>query len=161
MVICKRCKRERKHQAKGLCASCYARLKQIGQGEDWLRRHAKSERKRRKRLGPEYRRREQERNERRKEQRAQYHREYQKNNREHIKQYAKDYRKREPQKSRARDAVHDEIKRGGMPSPLTLKCSKCNEPATDYHHHRGYEEEFKLDVIPLCKRCHGKTNRID
>lgn len=160
IIICQRCGRERKHEAKGLCASCYVRVKQIAQGDEWLKKHAQSEKERRKKLGAEYRRRERERNKRRKEQRQKNMRDWQNNNREHIRQYFKDYRKREPQKNRAREAIHHEVRMGRMPSPLTLQCLWCDKPATGYHHHRGYSEEFKFDVIPICPRCHGKTRRV-
>ena len=158
IVICVRCGRERVHYAKEKCHPCYAMG--FRQTPEAKARHAASERVRRKRLGPEYRRQERERNKRRKKQRAKNMRDWQHNNREHISQYFKDYRKREPQKERAREAVHYQVKNGRMPSPLTLKCDECGQPAKDYHHHKGYSEKYKLDVIPLCKYCHGKTKRI-
>jgi hypothetical protein len=40
-------------------------------------------------------------------------------------------------------------------------CSRCNAPAKyiEAHHWLGYEEPHWLDVIWLCKRCHGLEHR--
>ena len=63
-------------------------------------------------------------------------------------------RYRDKQKIRARDAVSNAIKRGELPKVQTCQCVKCGEPATAYHHHKGYKKEHFLEVVPVCHECH-------
>lgn len=65
------------------------------------------------------------------------------------------YRARNWQKNRARGAVNDAIRRGDLPKASSAAC-ECNAQAACYHHHKGYEPEHWLDVIPLCQECHLK-----
>lgn len=67
-------------------------------------------------------------------------------------------RRRNPNKWRARYAVNDSIRRGDIPSALTLKCAHCGKPAHGYHHYMGYAREHWLTVIPLCFDCHLKAD---
>jgi hypothetical protein len=55
-------------------------------------------------------------------------------------------------------AVAKEVTAGRMPPVHTLKCSNCGVKALVYHHHKGYEKEFWLDVIPLCGTCHKESH---
>jgi excisionase family DNA binding protein len=49
---------------------------------------------------------------------------------------------------------------GGLLEPVeTLRCADCAEAAQAYHHHRGYAPQHRLDVIPLCDRCHARRHR--
>lgn len=64
----------------------------------------------------------------------------------------RDYRKKNPEKYRARQVIHNAVQRGKMPRVSTLFCKECGKKAESYHHYKGYE--FKYDVIPLCKKCH-------
>ena len=64
-----------------------------------------------------------------------------------------EYRVRCHQKRRARGAVSGSVHGGRLPRVQTLSCIHCGEPANFYHHHNGYDEEHKLDVIPLCAKC--------
>ena len=68
---------------------------------------------------------------------------------------AKTQRDRHPEKYRARNAVYQAIKRGKIPHPSTLKCINCNKNAKQYHHHNGYGKKERLDVIPVCIKCHS------
>lgn len=160
IIICKRCKRERKHCAKGLCASCYTRVKQLSQGDDWLKHHAEAERKRRERLGDEYRKRERERNKspKRMAWKKQYYES--KNGKQANRKGSKRDRRIHPQRNRARQAIRAKWRFGKIPHARELKCDHCNKQAQEYHHHKGHEEEFKLDVIPLCKPCHVKADHL-
>lgn len=65
------------------------------------------------------------------------------------------YKQRHPDHVKARDVIHKLVVAGKLPGAKTLKCSRCSAQATDYHHHLGYSQEHWLDVIALCRRCHG------
>jgi len=60
-----------------------------------------------------------------------------------------------PEQIKARNAVNHAIAAGKLPHPDTLQCS-CGEQAKHYHHHKGYEPEHWLDVVPACLECHTK-----
>ena len=62
------------------------------------------------------------------------------------------------QRIKARSAVNNAIKDGKLPRPDTLQCS-CSEPAKHYHHHKGYEPEHWIDVIPICVKCHRMVEK--
>jgi len=42
------------------------------------------------------------------------------------------------------------------------ECVHCgnDKRRLEAHHHKGYEQQFWLDVIWLCPPCHGKAHRI-
>lgn len=157
IIICVRCKRERKHYARGLCASCYTL--QYRQTLEAKARHAATEKRRRERLGDEYRRRERERNKtpRRIAWKEKYTQSQQ--GKEANRRGSRNNRRQYPQRNRARQAVRHEVKMGRMPKAIELPCNHCEDQATQYHHHKGYAEEFKLDVIPLCRDCHLIVSR--
>jgi len=73
-----------------------------------------------------------------------------------VKRNAKNkrYRDRYPVRTAARNAMRVALARGKMASARTKKCLHCDQMAESYHHHKGYELEFQLDVIPLCWPCH-------
>lgn len=54
----------------------------------------------------------------------------------------------------ARKFLSSTIGKGILPRAKTLMCADCGNPADEYHHHAGYEEEHWLDVVPLCRECH-------
>lgn len=67
-----------------------------------------------------------------------------------------------PERHSARKAVNYAIQVGKLPPASTLVCAGCQEAqAAHYHHHSGYSEEHKLDVIALCTQCHGKAHWLD
>jgi hypothetical protein len=51
------------------------------------------------------------------------------------------------------------IHRGELPPANTLTCQERGNQARDYHHHKGYQPEFWLDVIPLCAKCHRRVEQ--
>lgn len=59
-----------------------------------------------------------------------------------------------PMKKKARMVVNNAVRDGKIPKASVLQCAECGESAKQYHHHRGYEEENWLNVIPLCRECH-------
>lgn len=60
-------------------------------------------------------------------------------------------------RDQARAAIKQAVTQDQIPGIQTLKCQGCGGQAREYHHHQGYEQEFWLDVIPLCIPCHRKT----
>lgn len=64
-------------------------------------------------------------------------------------------RKKYPEKIKAREAIHNEIHvYGRWPRAKNCPCTNCGNQASQYHHWRGYEKRFWLDVIPVCHPCH-------
>ena len=60
------------------------------------------------------------------------------------------------QRVRARAAVTMAVFKGKLVKPSN--CEACSKTARLHgHHHFGYEEENKLNVMWLCPECHGKT----
>lgn len=54
-------------------------------------------------------------------------------------------------------AILRAVKQGMKPATAFI-CADCGkEQAEEYHHHKGYDKEHWLDVIPLCLPCHVKT----
>lgn len=70
----------------------------------------------------------------------------------------KRYRDKGGPKVDARDAVRRAKRRGELARPSTIACLHCGAQARDYHHHKGYDPEHHLDVIPLCRPCHLKAD---
>lgn len=70
------------------------------------------------------------------------------------------FMKKNPQKRRAWGAVWTEISAGRMLPAKKRKCHACGANASHYHHHKGYDEIHKLDVIPLCSWCHA-TDHVE
>ena len=68
--------------------------------------------------------------------------------------YEKKYRKNNPLKVKARSKIRTEVKSGRIPHPYDCICAVCKNLAKEYHHHKGYEEPYWLDVIPVCLKCH-------
>lgn len=61
---------------------------------------------------------------------------------------------RHPERRRAGSAVHYAVRSGKLPRATTLRCVYCGDPAQQYHHHLGYALEHRLDVVPVCAKCH-------
>jgi hypothetical protein len=72
--------------------------------------------------------------------------------------YDKLSKKRHPLKTKARNAVNNAIKAGELPSAKTFTCKNCDNPAEEYHHSKGYNPKFWLDVEPMCIQCHRDTD---
>lgn len=64
------------------------------------------------------------------------------------------YARNNPNKRKAKDAIHTQTRNGNMPLVTECQCTQCGKNAKQYHHYLGYEPEHWLDVIPLCRICH-------
>ena len=65
---------------------------------------------------------------------------------------------RHPEHIKARAATTRAVISGKLPRPDTLQCS-CSKQAEQYHHYLGYKPKHRLDVIPVCKKCHTIIER--
>jgi len=94
------------------------------------------------------------------EQIAKWRQDYYAEKGEKVRQYTRDIRLNQPDKYKARYLVASAVMCGRFPPAWTMVCEACQEAqAAEWHHHNGYSEEFAMDVIALCKKCHGKTHR--
>jgi hypothetical protein len=64
-------------------------------------------------------------------------------------------------RGRAVGAVHRAVERGDLIPVRTRQCVKCDKPAEQYHHHKGYAPEHQLDIIPVCVLCHKFLRLFD
>ena len=62
--------------------------------------------------------------------------------------------KSETPEFQARLSVKKEIRSGRLLKASELRCVECGKQATHYHHHNGYDQEYRCDVIPVCGKCH-------
>ncbi len=69
----------------------------------------------------------------------------------------KRYRQNNPGKIKARNAIRRAIAINKIYSPNTLKCINCPDKAEEYHH-PSYAPKHRLDVIPVCIKCHRKIH---
>lgn len=76
------------------------------------------------------------------------------NNLESLYKSYEKYRTNNLDKRKAHSAVQRAVKLGKMKSVKESTCIRCGNQAFEYHHWNGYSEESKLDVIPLCRKCH-------
>lgn len=82
-------------------------------------------------------------------------------NRDKIREQDKLWSAKHPEQKKARNAVRAAVQNGSLPPASSMVCEECKEAlAADYHHHKGYAEEFWLDVVAVCKECHGRTRWI-
>lgn len=58
------------------------------------------------------------------------------------------------EKRNAKRAVAHAVKTGRLPPALSLKCNRCDSIAGHYHHN-SYARDKRLDVEPLCTKCHA------
>jgi hypothetical protein len=65
---------------------------------------------------------------------------------------------RDLEKNRARRAVEYRVAQGHLVKPD--RCSKCGRSTKwlDAHHHNGYSEAHKLDIVWLCRWCHAAAH---
>lgn len=93
-----------------------------------------------------------------KECRNEYSREYHANyvQTDRYRKSRKKYKRRHPNRIKARNAVtHAVHHTEELPPASSEDCTRCGGDAVEYHHHNGYSEEHWLDVVPVCKKCHG------
>jgi hypothetical protein len=57
-------------------------------------------------------------------------------------------------------AVQYAVRTGKLTRVTERRCLDCGVRAQQYHHHRGYQKEHLLNVVPLCTRCHGKRHAL-
>jgi hypothetical protein len=77
-----------------------------------------------------------------------------------ARQYSREIKRKEPEKYKARYLVASAVQCGRIPPAWAMVCDGCKEAqAAEWHHHKGYSEEFALDVIALCLECHGMEHR--
>ena len=79
-------------------------------------------------------------------------------NRKAFNGYMADYRERRPELQAAHNAVNNAVRAGRFPPISSRVCASCGAQAEHYHHHNGYDEEHRLDVIPLCVSCHEEAH---
>jgi hypothetical protein len=72
---------------------------------------------------------------------------------------AKKYRQKYGHKVKAMQYVNNRIIAGELQKAKTLPCSYCPRMANHWHHHKGYDRENWMNVIPLCAFCHRRTHR--
>ena len=95
-----------------------------------------------------------------------YRSKWEKDNPEKIKayqaKYNKKYLKDNPEKQKAHNAVRWAIEIGKIIKPN--KCTVCkkeyNSKYIHGHHHKGYDEINKLNIIWLCGSCHRKEHYV-
>ena len=68
------------------------------------------------------------------------------------------YRKKHPNAIKAHHAIGHAIETGHLPKATSLYCHNCGKDAEQYHHHKGYTQEYRLDVVPVCLKCHVKIH---
>ena len=68
------------------------------------------------------------------------------------------YAANHPERCKARTAVFNATKAGKLPEVDTCACVDCGDPAVNYHH-ESYAPDRRLDVEPLCRRCHIARHR--
>jgi hypothetical protein len=73
---------------------------------------------------------------------------------EKFKQWRLEYKRNHREKINAQIVVSVAVRNGKLPKISTMKCSNCQNQAKHYHHHKGYNKEHQLDVIPVCYKCH-------
>ncbi len=79
---------------------------------------------------------------------------------EKYKATSKRYRTQHPDQNNARMTIGLAVRSGTLPRASTLFCHNCGEPAQQWHHHKGYAPEHRLDVIPVCKKCHSHLHSV-
>ena len=60
-----------------------------------------------------------------------------------------------PWLSRARWTVQNAIRDGLLAPASACECADCGHVPAQVLHHHSYEEDNLLNVIPLCRPCHG------
>jgi hypothetical protein len=71
----------------------------------------------------------------------------------------KRYCLRHPDRRIAKDAVSIAVASGRLIHPKNLSCYYCGQRAEHYHHHKGYESNYQLTVVPACRKCHVNVHR--
>jgi hypothetical protein len=109
-----------------------------------------------------------------KRERGEYYRQYNLENRDKLLVMQRQYNRSPAGKRRSRTASKRSVNSGAnsayyavtkavreneLPPISDCKCTDCGGQAAEYHHYLGYEEEHRLDVLPLCRVCHIKAHQ--
>lgn len=69
------------------------------------------------------------------------------------------YQAANPDKRASHHAVNNAVQSGNLPPAWSMVCSVCDEAqAAHWHHHKGYEKQHWLDVVPVCRLCHEQEH---
>ena len=82
---------------------------------------------------------------------SQYQYKWRNENKVKLKIYIDKYKEENLHKIRARDFVHNAIRRYGFQKQ---PCTECGSIEVQAHHHKGYAREHYLDIIWLCPLHH-------
>jgi len=63
------------------------------------------------------------------------------------------YRTKHPEIIQAITKVNNAVRDGKLIPAKTLNCHFCSKQAEQYHH-KSYAPEHRLEVIPVCRKCH-------
>ena len=66
-----------------------------------------------------------------------------------------DYNRKNPEKYAAHKALTIALRRGELAPASACQCADCNSKVAQTLHHHSYHPDHWLDVIPLCRSCHG------
>ena len=80
-------------------------------------------------------------------------REYNRRHSEERKEYTKAYNEQNRDKYLAAKALQRAIRHAVLPPAKECICADCGNQAKHYHH-ESYAEQDRLNVVPLCSRCH-------
>lgn len=82
-------------------------------------------------------------------------REWRKNNPERVKEIKLKTENKNWERTSARRAVAYQVRKSSFPPAWTMVCEICDEAqAKNWHHHKGYDGENRLNVIAVCMSCH-------
>lgn len=75
---------------------------------------------------------------------------------QHRRKSTKQQRQKFPNKYKeARTKLIMLLPRNKISKASTLQCINCENQAKQYHHHKGYDVENWLAVVPMCIACHS------
>jgi len=69
------------------------------------------------------------------------------------------YEKNNPDKLKARSAVHNAVARGALKKTACI-ARECGSEKVHAHHYLGYKPEHWLDILWLCQKHHARTHYI-
>jgi hypothetical protein len=88
-----------------------------------------------------------------------YKREYCKRNSKSLSEYYLRYKQANMEKIRAKYDVHNAIRSGILKKATNCICCRITNPTKEYvYHHFSYKVENRLNVMPLCKKCHARIH---
>ena len=86
-----------------------------------------------------------------------YYKQRYSNNKDQRRERDRRYAAENREKQRAKNAVKYAVKTGRLKPVSENVCIGCGNGAEEYHHH-SYATVDRLNVIPLCKRCHKRVH---